>query len=690
MTQPTERRFVMEPRLDAEVATLNTAISAEATARANADSAESSARIAGDALKVAKAGDTMTGALVLPGNPTSNLQAAPKQYVDAGDAALQTSINDVKQTSRVYVKNGASSLTKGTPVYITGADGTNVIIGAASNASEATSSKVIGLTETDLTANAMGYVVTDGKLTNIDTSGAAAAGDAVWLGVNGAKLYGLANKPVAPAHMVYLGVVSRKNANTGEIEVKVQNGFELDELHNVLISSPANGQALTYDSATQLWKNATPASTLDALTDVTINSGTLAGGQVIKYDAGTTQWVNGAAAGGVTAAATAPNLATSAAGDAWFDTNDGTLYVCYVDVDSTKQWVQVQANSALEASILSRLGALEASALAFGTPSINYLINGGKDIWQRGTSSTGSSGTSFGADRWSHFRASGTAGITVTRQTAGLTGIDYCSRIQRDSGNTSTAAFYLAQNLELVTCTPLQGKVVTFSFYARSGANYSAASSLLRATIETRNGTEASYWNAGDGAGTTIQATTNATLTTTWQRFTVTATVPSTATQVFPALKFIPVGTAGANDYFEITGLQLETGSTATTFRRNQPNIQAELAACQRYYFRSPSATGGAYGTLGTGLAANTTEAYIHLAHPVTMRVPPTSIEVSNLLLWNGAATPTIFTMTLYSTQTTTNMTCARITSNSLTGQTIYFVIQGNNSAGYWAASAEL
>jgi len=317
------------------------------------------------AAKVAKAGDTMTGALVLSGDPTLALHAATKQYVDAADTALQTQITSNLQTSRVYVKNGATALTKGTPVYITGADGTNIIIGAASNASEAASSKVIGLTETDLAINAMGYVVTDGKLSNIDTSGAGAAGDAVWLGVDGAKLYGLSNKPVAPAHMVYLGVVSKKNANTGEIQVKVQNGFELDELHNVSINSGtlATGQALTYDGSTQLWKNSTPVSSLAGLSDVTITDPEA--NEVLKYDGA--EWVNGTAAGGVTAAATAPDLVAAKQGDAWFDTNDGTLYVCYVDPDSTKQWVQVKANSGLAASFDTRLSTVEAEVATGGS-----------------------------------------------------------------------------------------------------------------------------------------------------------------------------------------------------------------------------------------------------------------------------------------------------------------------------------
>lgn len=155
------------------------------------------------------------------------------------------------------VKNGTTPVTRGTPVYITSASGTNMIVGIASNAGEATSSKTMGIVEQDLSANQIGYVVTEGLVTNINTQGSS-AGDPIWLGVNGAKIYGLANKPVAPAHLVYLGVVTRANQNTGEMFVHIQNGFEMDELHNVKITDPQNGQVLKYQSSTGLWINSNP------------------------------------------------------------------------------------------------------------------------------------------------------------------------------------------------------------------------------------------------------------------------------------------------------------------------------------------------------------------------------------------------------------------------------------------------
>ena len=653
MTQPTERRFVMEPRLDAEVETLNTAISAEATARTNADAtkvAKAGDTMTGaltlnadptnslhaatkqyvdtaDALKVAKAGDTMTGALVLPADPTLALQAATKQYVDNSVATGTTS-----GSRTLNVKNGASSLTKGQPVYISSADGTNIIISAAGNGSEATSSKTIGLVTTALSANAMGVVITNGLLSGLDTSGAGTAGDPVWLGPSGTLLYGLAAKPVAPAHLVYIGIVTKKNASTGEILVNPQNGFELDELHNVLITSPTNGQSLTYDNATGLWKNSTPASSLDSLTDVTINSGTLSGGQVIKYDAGTTQWVNGAAAGGVTAAATAPNLATSAAGDAWFDTNDGTLYVCYIDADSTKQWVQVQANSALEASILSRLGALEASNIAAGTTSPNYLINGAFDIWQRGTSFTNPAAfTAFTADRWTQgFDGTG-ATRTWSQQVhtpgaapvAGATESSYFLRLAQSVAGSGGSYNMLVQRIEDVRT--LAGQTVTFSFYAKAG------SALTMPSIDFEQS-----FGSGGSANVYTTLTSSISVGTSWTRYSYSVALPSISgktigTNPYLGIRiFLPFNTTFT---FDIANVQLERGTVATTFRRNQPNIQAELAACQRYYFRLNGSN-----RIALGFQSGTTQAQSFHYFPVDMRIIPSTIDYSGLTWSDGIA----------------------------------------------------
>ena len=168
---------------------------------------------------------------------------------------------DYTETLKLKVKNdGTRALYKGEPVYITGSDGTNVLVGRASNVTEASSSKVIGLLAENLSTNGLGFVVMEGKLGTLDTSTAGLVGDPVWLGVDGTLIYGLANKPYAPAHLVYLGVVTKNNSSTGEIFVSVQNGFELNEIHDVSIgygNSIADNELLAYDSTSSTWKNQT-------------------------------------------------------------------------------------------------------------------------------------------------------------------------------------------------------------------------------------------------------------------------------------------------------------------------------------------------------------------------------------------------------------------------------------------------
>lgn len=174
--------------------------------------------------------------------------------IDGTGVISTVSVGKIKQ----QVKNATGSpLLKGQAVYVNGANGTNVTIALAQANAESTSSKTLGLLEADIANGGTGYVVTEGILTGLNTNAAANEGDPVWLSptVAGGLVYGVANKPVAPYHMVYMGVVSRKNANNGEIFIKVQNGYELEELHNVSITTPVNWNVLRYDSVTSLWKN---------------------------------------------------------------------------------------------------------------------------------------------------------------------------------------------------------------------------------------------------------------------------------------------------------------------------------------------------------------------------------------------------------------------------------------------------
>ena len=199
-------------------------------------------------------------------NSVLNLSAGAGIQLTLNDTTKSLTITSTPQqasfTSVVqqYVQNNSgSTIAKGKAVYISGANGNNPLISLASNAAEGTSSKTLGLTTTDITQGSNGYVITEGLLEGLDTS-TAQIGDPVWLGTSGNFLFGLLNKPVAPNHLVYLGAVVRVNINNGAIFVKVQNGYEIDELHNVLITSIQPNDILKYDSTAGVWKNATEYS----------------------------------------------------------------------------------------------------------------------------------------------------------------------------------------------------------------------------------------------------------------------------------------------------------------------------------------------------------------------------------------------------------------------------------------------
>lgn len=282
----------------------------------------------------------------------------------------------------------------------------------------------------------------------------------------------------------------------------------------------------------------------------------------------------------------------------------------------------------------------------------NAVINGGMDIWQRGTSVAvaASTASAYTADRWCNLSGANEA-LTISRQptadTTNLPNIQYCLRFQRNSGQTGTTAILLTQSIETVNSIPMTGKTVTVSLYARAGANYSAASNALAPYLTYSTGTDQNVLTAWVG-GATVTSTT-ATLTTTWQRFTFTGTVSTTATQLALGIQFTPTGTAGANDYFEITGVQLELGSVATTFSRAGGDIQGELAKCQRYYYRATVATSG--GAIAIGEGTSTTQGRVVTPFPVAMRVAP-SFTSAGSTFWavyqqgagKGASTVTLIT----------------------------------------------
>ena len=155
-----------------------------------------------------------------------------------------TLIREIRNTT-------GATLTKGTIVYISGATGNKPTVSKAIATGDSTSAQTFGFVQENILNNANGYVVIIGDLIGVDTS-AFTEGDQLYLSSTVAGAFTTV-KQYAPNHLVYVGIVTRSHPTLGQIEVNIQNGYELDELHNVAAQSPSNGDILQYVTSTGLW-----------------------------------------------------------------------------------------------------------------------------------------------------------------------------------------------------------------------------------------------------------------------------------------------------------------------------------------------------------------------------------------------------------------------------------------------------
>jgi hypothetical protein len=317
----------------------------------------------------------------------------------------------------------------------------------------------------------------------------------------------------------------------------------------------------------------------------------------------------------------------------------------------------------------------------------NCTYNSAMDIWQRGTSFTT---TGFTADRWQTVTA-GIAGRTISR-VAGTGQFQYLTRIQRTAGNTATNGVDFGQPFEIADATPYAGKTVTFSFYARKGADWSASSSnLLAYVFSGTSSTETNRVTTAYPSGGATPLSGNATLTTTLQRFQYTFTFGATVTQFAFVFSVGFTGTAGAADYVDITGVQLEVGSVATDYVRQGATIQGELAACQRYYNRYTAPQ--AYSHLAQGWAISTDNMTAWFYLPVEMRTVPTAIDYASVNMGDGVnaqITPSTITFTADNNNTKAIACTGTKSAGGMTQYRGYQFLAAGTTAAYIGFSAEL
>lgn len=202
-------------------------------------------------------------------------------------------IVDIAESLQTKVRNSTgSTLYKGTIVRLSGSTGNRPNAVKAQGNNEANSAQTFGVVFADMANNTDGYVVTEGVIETLDTRSIAtnpftsdtlADGDVIYLDPTTAG-YITNVKPSAPNHMVYVGRVIRTHPTQGAIVYRIQNGYELKEIHDVAAQSPTDGQVLTYESSTSLWKpktvTATPSITQYTNTD---NPSPVAGDVWVKH-----------------------------------------------------------------------------------------------------------------------------------------------------------------------------------------------------------------------------------------------------------------------------------------------------------------------------------------------------------------------------------------------------------------------
>lgn len=280
-----------------------------------------------------------------------------------------------QEFARVYNGSG-TAMTKGQVVYIVGAQGNRVDVRLAQANAESTSANTIGFVAEPIAAGAEGWVQTTGPLPKLNTS-TLTAGQTVYLSPTTAGAY-TTTKPTAPSHLVVLGFVERVDTTVGSIFLKIDNGYELDELHNVNISSPTGGQLLAYDQTNGYWKNLT-------LTDGTgISVTEAAGGAITVTNTAPDQTVVLTQGGATTITGTYPNFTISSV-NTTYNLATSTIAGLIELGSDTQQTVAANAVSATA----SRTYALQVNAAGQGVVNVPWTdTNSGGTVTSVGGTGT--------------------------------------------------------------------------------------------------------------------------------------------------------------------------------------------------------------------------------------------------------------------------------------------------------------
>jgi hypothetical protein len=347
---------------------------------------------------------------------------------------------------------------------------------------------------------------------------------------------------------------------------------------------------------------------------------------------------------------------------------------------TTGQVLAKASNTDMDFVWAADAGAPESLGFAAGK---NKIINGDFSINQRSFTST-TTDNSFGFDRWQAAFSGATATYSSEAFTpgaapvAGYEGSNF-ARLAVTVGNDNCR---LQQKIEDVRT--FAGQTVTLSFWAK-GTNPTTEGNLTASLVQA----------FGSGGSSPVTLSQTFVLTANWTRYSLTFAVGSLSGKTIGTSSALEVkleqATSISTDAWtlDVWGVQLEAGSVATAFQTATGTLQGELAACQRYYWKQSASGVNNYFTAG-GLVESSTSGWATLIPPVTMRVTPTSVDYSGLILSDSAGggyAPSA--VTVFANGSGTNTVRVSTTISGATGGR-WAYLRANSTNDYIGLSAEL
>lgn len=324
------------------------------------------------------------------------------------------------------------------------------------------------------------------------------------------------------------------------------------------------------------------------------------------------------------------------------------------------------------------------------------LIHGGDftaNPWQRNIAGLASGGVIAAAiantpayfpDRW--FAAGGAAGSSILMAQvadSSVPGFSQSLKVSRSSGNANTAPIMFGQVVETANSVRAQGQQLTLSFWAKAGANFSSASSLLTCAIYSGTGANQSAASliAGTWTGSSTPVVGTQALTTSMTRYSFTGNAPLGATELGVLFSWSPTGSAGADDSVSINGVQLEIGGLSSFEHRD---AQVELEMAQRYAWIIAEPAAGV--VIGAGMNTSSSAQIFYLATPVQFTKAPSVSVSAGAFKTNQAGTATATTIAAGAAHTPNAISIAG-NSAGTAGQATLLI--GGGGSGYVIVSAD-